>query len=126
MNNSQPNPEAKSRWFGWQPKIQNITAIPVSSPSKPTKPANEDSNGTRIIDHRKVMHIYFEDKVEIVFKDDGERYWHHGFQDKETTELIPGRPDSEGTIPREVWENFGHLLGLLILRKQRHGEHEDR
>ena len=79
----------------------------------------------KIIGDRGVKRIYFEDEYEVGFQDSDRRFWHFDKTEKTLTELIPGRPDSDESIPQEVWEAFGQLLGLLISRKQSHSEFEN-
>ena len=65
---------------------------------------------------RDVKHIYFEDDHEVCFKDVEDRFWYFDRDKKRLTELVPGKPDSEESIPTEVWESFGRLIGHMILR----------
>jgi hypothetical protein len=101
--------DRRSSWLDWQPKSPNITRTPEREPSKPTEPLQ--------IEGRKVKRVYFEDAHQVWFQDVEIRFWYYSLSEKKLTELIPRDYDPETPIPREIWEAFGSLLGLVILKQ---------
>jgi hypothetical protein len=143
-NLSQP----PSRWLAWKPQAANISKSAQGGPSKPTELSTEilglsglmasieeqsefhcehsealtsgDEKGEnpRLLAGRSVKEVYFQDAYEAWFQDIDGRFWHLDFATNTTTELKPKVADVEESIPPEVWNAFGTLLGILLLRKE--------
>jgi hypothetical protein len=103
--------ERRSAWLDWKPKSQIFIKTPEKEPSKPTEPL---SIGGLI-----AKHIYYTDPLETCFKDQDGRFWHFNLAEEKLCELIPRQNQGQEDIPAQVWEWFGELLGIIVLRKDR-------
>jgi hypothetical protein len=61
--------------------------------------------------------VYFEDHLERWYKAGDGRFWHEDKRTGEKTELVPGNPPEGEPLPREFFEAFGALLGIVIQRR---------
>lgn len=80
--------------------------------------ASNSRGDDRVVASRKVKQVYLEDGNEVWFQDDAERFWIYEIADQRLTELIPKEGDGSESIPTEVWQLVGELLGLLLIRRE--------
>jgi hypothetical protein len=104
-------------WIAEQKKELLIVLCAGPNTSKPTILPSHPNR--IVIGGRDAKQVFFENTVDACFRDTTDRFWHFNFAKSELAELIPKECDPETPIPQEIWEVYGTLIGLMILKRQK-------